>query len=262
MRNRSPLAFAGVLIILLLSVMGFAAFSATPVETAQTPEGVVLPPTASGRIAGSVLGAQLATSVTPVPTEAPAAEDAPTLQVDSLVDADEQTTTTEATTTTAAPATTTTVPPTTTTAPPTTTTAPPTTTTAAPATTTTVPPTTTTAPPTTTTAPPDTTVPPPAADHPAAVEQWRGLVSAYWPASLVEEALSVIDCESNGDPNAVNPSSGASGLFQFLPSTWASAAPQAGWAGADVFDPGANVATAYWLYSQFTEPWQQWSCKP
>ncbi|HSF85342.1 MAG TPA: transglycosylase SLT domain-containing protein [Acidimicrobiia bacterium] len=233
MRNRSPLAFAGVLIILLLSVMGFAAFSATPVETAQTPEGVVLPPTASGRIAGSVLGAQLATSVTPVPTEAPAAEDAPTLQVDSLVDADEQTTTTEATTTTAAPATTTTVPPTTTTAPP-----------------------------TTTTAPPDTTVPPPAADHPAAVEQWRGLVSAYWPASLVEEALSVIDCESNGDPNAVNPSSGASGLFQFLPSTWASAAPQAGWAGADVFDPGANVATAYWLYSQFTEPWQQWSCKP
>ncbi len=233
MRNRSPLAFAGVLIILLLSVMGFAAFSATPVETAQTPEGVVLPPTASGRIAGSVLGAQLATSVTPVPTEAPAAEDAPTLQVDSLVDADEQTTTTEATTTTAAPATTTTVPPTTTTAPP-----------------------------TTPTAPPDTTVPPPAADHPAAVEQWRGLVSAYWPASLVEEALSVIDCESNGDPNAVNPSSGASGLFQFLPSTWASAAPQAGWAGADVFDPGANVATAYWLYSQFTEPWQQWSCKP
>ena len=167
MRNRSPLAFAGVLIILLLSVMGFAAFSATPVETAQTPEGVVLPPTASGRIAGSVLGAQLATSVTPVPTEAPAAEDAPTLQVDSLVDADEQTTTTEATTTTAAPATTTTVPPTTTTAPP-----------------------------TTTTAPPDTTVPPTAADHPAAVEQWRGLVSAYWPASLVEEALSVIDCES------------------------------------------------------------------
>ena len=28
--------------------------------------------------------------------------------------------------------------------------------------------------------------------------------------------------ESRGDPKAVNPSSGAGGLFQFLPSTWAS----------------------------------------
>lgn len=32
----------------------------------------------------------------------------------------------------------------------------------------------------------------------------------------------VIQRESGGDPTAVNPSSGASGLFGFLPSTWAS----------------------------------------
>ncbi len=232
---------------MLLAVMGFAAFSATPIETAQTADGVVLPPTASGRIAGSVIAAELATAVTPVPTEAPA--EAPSLDANTL--------TTEVETTTTAAPTTTTAAPTTTTAPPTTTTAAPTTTTKPPPTTTTAPPTTTTAAPTTTTAPPDTPI-----THPPEVEQWRGLVEAYWPASLVDEALSVIDCESNGDPNAVNPSSGAAGLFQFLPSTWDSASVQAGWDGADVFDPEANIATAYWLYSQFTEPWQQWNCKP
>jgi hypothetical protein len=244
-----------VLIVLLLAVVGFAAFSATPIETAQTAEGVVLPPTASGRIAGSIMGAQLATSVTPVPTEPPTTTAAPVPALGVAEASDVEVTTTLATTTTSeAPVTTTTAAPTTTTVPPTTTTTPPTTTTS---TTTTVPPT-TTLPPTTTTVPPDDEP----IVHPAEVEQWRGLVAAYWPDELVDDALSVIDCESNGDPNAVNPSSGAAGLFQFLPSTWDTAAPQAGWDGADVSDPEANVATAYWLYSQFAEPWQQWNCKP
>ncbi|NIR38564.1 MAG: transglycosylase SLT domain-containing protein, partial [Actinobacteria bacterium] len=71
-------------------------------------------------------------------------------------------------------------------------------------------------------------------EHSPAVEQWRGLVETYWPAELVEEALSVIHCESRGNPLAVNSTSSASGLFQFLPSTWATASPRAGWDGADV----------------------------
>ncbi len=249
MSHRSPLAFAGVLIILLLAVMGFAAFSTTPIETAQTAEGVVLPPTASGRIAGTVFATGLATSATSAPATSAPTEPAPVA------------------TAATAPTTTTTLPPTTTT---TTTTPPTTTTTAPPPTTTTTappPPTTTTAPPptTTTTAPPPTTTttpPPESTEHPPAVEQWRGLVETYWPEELVEEALSVIYCESRGNPLAVNPSSSASGLFQFLPSTWATASPRAGWDGADVFDPEANIAVASWLYAQFTEPWQQWSCKP
>lgn len=87
-------------------------------------------------------------------------------------------------------------------------------------------------------------------------------MSAYWPAAIVDEALTVIDCESNGDPDAVNPASGASGLFQFIPGTWASASVGAGWDGADVFDPEANVAVAFWLYNNTSPPWQQWSCKP
>jgi hypothetical protein len=102
-------------------------------------------------------------------------------------------------------------------------------------------------------------------NHPPAVEQWRSLVQRFFPANRVEEALTVIDCESNGDPNAVNPYSGASGLFQFLPSTWATTAPGAGYAGYSVFDPEANIGSAAWLTNRYQELgydyWHAWNCK-
>lgn len=102
-------------------------------------------------------------------------------------------------------------------------------------------------------------------NHPPQVEQWRGLVSAYFPSDRVEEALRIIDCESNGDPNALNPYSGAAGLFQFLPSTWESTSPKAGFEGASVFDPEANIGSAAWLANRYSQLgyyyWHPWSCK-
>ena len=101
--------------------------------------------------------------------------------------------------------------------------------------------------------------------HPPAVEQWRPLVTQYFPSHRVEEALRILNCESNGDPDAVNPYSGASGLFQFLPSTWATTAPKAGWAGYSPFHPEANVSSAAWLANRYEELgsyyWQAWSCR-
>ena len=254
MGSRSPSALAGVFVILLLTVMGFAAFSATPVQPSATTDGVTLSPTTSGRIAATALGSKLATP----PSAGPEAPD-PGLAVRStearnreaqataaaeLQALETTTTTTAAPTTTTAPetwvATTTTAPPTTT-SPPTTTTAPPTTTT------------------TTTTSPPTTTRPPP---NPGDVERWRGLVTSYFSSDLVEDALRVIQCESRGDPSAYNASSAASGLFQFIPSTWASARSQSGWHGADVFDPEANIAVAAWLVYSSSSPWTHWTCKP
>lgn len=115
---------------------------------------------------------------------------------------------------------------------------------------------------TTTPAPP----PEPGGEFPPAVERWRPLVSAYFPSGRVDGALTVIQCESNGDPNAYNPYSGASGLFQFLPSTWATTSPRAGFDGASVFDPEANVGTAAWLTSYYesrgSNPWSPWVCRP
>lgn len=97
------------------------------------------------------------------------------------------------------------------------------------------------------------------------VEQWRGLVSQYFPAHRVDEALQIMQCESLGDPNAYNPYSGASGLYQFLPATWATTAPMAGFPDVSAFEPAANIATAAWLANRYEQLgqnyWQPWSCR-
>lgn len=110
-------------------------------------------------------------------------------------------------------------------------------------------------------------VPPPSAGPiKPATEQWRSLVASYFTPSMVDQALSIIQCESLGDPDAYNPYSGAAGLFQFLPGTWAVTSVKAGFGGASVFDPEANVASAAWLSSYYQalgmNPWKPWYCVP
>ncbi len=92
------------------------------------------------------------------------------------------------------------------------------------------------------------------------VEQWRPLVTAYFPASQVSTAMRVLNCETGGtgDPNSKNPNSSASGLFQHLSKYWAGRSEKAGWGGADIMDPEANVAVAAWL--QRTGGWGHWTC--
>jgi peptidoglycan hydrolase CwlO-like protein len=102
-------------------------------------------------------------------------------------------------------------------------------------------------------------------DFPPAVEQWRSLTASYFPANRVDEALAIMHCESGGDPDAYNVYSGASGLFQFLPSTWAATAGSAGFGGASVFEPEANIGVAAWLANRYQELgksyWLPWSCR-
>ncbi|HEY4028293.1 MAG TPA: transglycosylase SLT domain-containing protein [Candidatus Dormibacteraeota bacterium] len=68
-------------------------------------------------------------------------------------------------------------------------------------------------------------------------------------------ALRVGKCESNYNPYAVNRFSGASGLFQFLASTWASTPQHA----SSPFDPVANAQAAAYLYR--TAGPSQWQCR-
>lgn len=103
---------------------------------------------------------------------------------------------------------------------------------------------------------------------PPSVEQWRSLVETYFPAHRVDEALKIMRCESNGDPNAVNPYSGAAGLFQFLRSTWNSlphSVSGGSYESGQVFDPVANTRSAAWLANRYEELghyyWQAWSCR-
>lgn len=94
------------------------------------------------------------------------------------------------------------------------------------------------------------------------VEAWRPLVAEYFAANQVEHALCIIRHETvpDGNPNSYNPTSGASGLFQHLPKYWTDRSAKAGWSGADIFDPRANIAVAAWL--QRTGGWGHWTTNP
>jgi MYXO-CTERM domain-containing protein len=95
----------------------------------------------------------------------------------------------------------------------------------------------------------------------AAVEQWRKLVEKHFKYQHVTWGLNIIQCESGGDPNAYNSSSGASGLFQHLKQYWPARATAAGFPGASPFNAEANIAaSAYLLYAAGGGP-QHWSCK-
>lgn len=105
--------------------------------------------------------------------------------------------------------------------------------------------------------------PPPGPDDlipqsPLHIEDWRPLVSLFFEDDDVGRALDVIACESGGNPLAKNPRSTASGLFQHLASLWEERSLRAGWEGADVFDPVANVAVAAWLTYEFGG-WSHWN---
>lgn len=99
----------------------------------------------------------------------------------------------------------------------------------------------------------------------AAVQAWRPLVEAYFAADLSEDAMYIMQCESLGDPEAVNPYSGASGLFQFMPGTWAVASVKAGVDHRSVFDGEANIIAASWLAEYYRsrglDPWLPWTCR-
>lgn len=73
------------------------------------------------------------------------------------------------------------------------------------------------------------------------------------------EMIAVAYCETGGDfnPRALNRSSGAAGLFQFLRSTWARTPYRA----LDRFDAYANALAAAWLVRR-DGGWREWSCRP
>ncbi|GAC1652954.1 MAG: hypothetical protein NVS9B1_01310 [Candidatus Dormibacteraceae bacterium] len=71
----------------------------------------------------------------------------------------------------------------------------------------------------------------------------------------IDWALRVAACESGYNPNAYNASSGASGLFQFMPGTWRGT-PEA---NQNIFDAYANAAAAAYTYAH--QGGTPWSCK-
>jgi Transglycosylase SLT domain len=85
----------------------------------------------------------------------------------------------------------------------------------------------------------------------------QDITDAFTPlgADAVQWAMNVAWCESRYHPNSVNSSSGAAGLFQFLPSTWAFTP----YASYSPFDPKYNALAAAWLYHR--DGPSQWVCQ-
>ena len=95
----------------------------------------------------------------------------------------------------------------------------------------------------------------------AATTRWCDLITAHFPASKVRRALLIVECEANGDPNAVNPSSGTTGLFQHRPRYWANRSTKALGHIGSLPDPHDNIHVAAWLVAK--DGWRHWDgCVP
>lgn len=91
-----------------------------------------------------------------------------------------------------------------------------------------------------------------AAEFPEAVERWRPLVAAHF--TEVDYALGIIDCESDGDPNATG-AAGEASLFQIATvHFWRFAQ----FSSPNPWNPEQNVIVASQL--QREQGWQIWSC--
>lgn len=215
MRFARLAAFALWLLVALLAVAGFAAFSpeTTPITTTSSTVAV---PVSAGADWGSSSGRVVALAFSSGLRSAPGLAD-PSGEDDLISDllGDRP----AVTTTSAVPE-------------PTVLAAPITTSTTAPRST-----------PTTTAIEPD----PAPAGGSMSEEEVRGIISLFFAPEDVDLALTVAYCESRWDTSATNPSSGAAGLFQQIPRFWAERSIAAGWAGANIYNVHANTAVSAWL---------------
>ncbi len=111
-------------------------------------------------------------------------------------------------------------------------------------------------------------------DH-YSIEQWRPLVSEIFPADQVDDVLSVMACESHGNPNTRYMEEWgveSVGLMQ-INEGWLTGWSQPEWAirshngqPVDLTDPATNLQAARFVryFEEATEqpPWSQWACKP
>lgn len=70
-------------------------------------------------------------------------------------------------------------------------------------------------------------------------------------------AINVARCESGLNPGAYNPS-GAAGVFQIMPGTWAGTAE----AGQSPYNAFANIVAAHQIFVRDGYSWREWTCQP
>jgi hypothetical protein len=98
--------------------------------------------------------------------------------------------------------------------------------------------------------PPGSFTPPPGSSG----DGLAAIYAAFGNSPGLSWALRVANCESHYNPLAINRSSGASGLFQFMPSTW-----NANFPGQNIWDPYAQARGALVFYNAGRQ--SAWTCK-
>jgi hypothetical protein len=89
----------------------------------------------------------------------------------------------------------------------------------------------------------------------------RSLVEKYFASGDVNRAVRLAWCVSRFDIDALNPSTGTSGLFQIDLITWSSMVTELGLPGAtDPFNPEANTAVAAHIVYD-GDGWFYWDCQ-
>lgn len=89
----------------------------------------------------------------------------------------------------------------------------------------------------------------------------RSLVERYFASGDVNRAVRLAWCVSRFDIDALNPSTGTSGLFQIDLITWASMVTELGLPGTtDPFDPEVNTAVAAHIVYD-GDGWPYWDCE-
>lgn len=89
---------------------------------------------------------------------------------------------------------------------------------------------------------------------------FRDLVNAHFASGDVNRAVRVAWCLSRFDVDAIDPATGAVGLFQIDPADWSQAVAEMGLpTDSDPFDPALNVSVAaHIVYAG--AGWGYWSC--
>lgn len=85
------------------------------------------------------------------------------------------------------------------------------------------------------------------------VERWAPLVASYFRPEDVERVMCLMELESRGDPGAVNPTSGATGLMQVMPF-WAR---RFGHTRSELKDPLVNLDISAWILER--HGWTSWN---
>ena len=95
-------------------------------------------------------------------------------------------------------------------------------------------------------------------------DRWKPVVEEvledYGIPDQVDAFMRVMHCESRGDPDAYNVSSGASGLMQHLQYYWQDRADAIGMSDATPFNPIANIYASAWLLTTAGGGWVHWTC--